>query len=137
MEMPAAEQPQHSPSPERSDWGRALALVVIVALCAGFVSGSCTGLVTWDEAARAVAGYLAAASLARVPFYWARRGGRGRSHGRRGVARAAVPAPAGALSELRSHIRHSHCHLRSCRRMGFYANANGLVMTENRLTEPG
>ena len=61
METPAAEQPQHSPSPGRSHWGRVLALVVIVALCAGFVSGSCTGLVTCGEAAMAVVGYLAAA----------------------------------------------------------------------------
>ena len=68
METPAAEQPQDSPSPGRSDWGRTLALAAIVALCAGFVSGSCTGVVTWDEAAMAVPGYLAAAFLARAPF---------------------------------------------------------------------
>ena len=68
MEMPDAEQPQHSPSPGRSDWGRAFALAIIVALCAGFVSGSRTGLVTWGEAAVAVAGYLAAAFPAWAPF---------------------------------------------------------------------
>ena len=98
MEMPAAEQPQHSPSPGRGDWGRVLALVVIVALCAGVVSGSCAGLVTWGEAAMAVAGYPAAAFLARVPFLL----GQARSPWLRPrAAPGAVPAPGGALSGLR------------------------------------
>ena len=102
MEMPAAEQPQHSPSPGRSDWGRALALVVIVALCAGFVSGSCTGLVTWDEAAMAVAGYLAAAFPAWALFLiWPGAVAAAAATVGSGRRALAVLAPAGALSELR------------------------------------
>ena len=102
METPAAEQPQDSPSPGRSDWGRTLALVVIVALCAGFVSGSCTGLATWDEAAMAVAGYLAAAFPAWAPFLiWPGAVAVAAATVGAGRRALAVPAPAGALSELR------------------------------------
>ena len=92
--MPAAEQPKHSPSPGRGDWGRALALVVIVALCAGFVSGSCTGLVTWDGAVTAVAGASAAGValvVASVLFFLLK-------PNRRGIWRFAIICVAGYLA---------------------------------------
>ena len=47
-------------SPGRRTWGRTLAIAVIVALCAGVVSGSCTGVIIDDVAVMAVAGASAA-----------------------------------------------------------------------------
>ena len=94
LEMPAAEQPQDSPSPGRSDWGRTLALAVIVALCAGLVSGSCTGLVTWwDEAAIVAAGISAGVALvvASVLFFLLK-------PNRRGIWRFAIICVAGYLA---------------------------------------
>ena len=100
--MPAAEQPQDSPSLGRRTWGRTLALAAIVALCAGVVSGSCAGFVTWDEAARVVAGYLAAAFPAWAPFLiWPGAVAVAAATVGAGRRALAVPAPAGALSELR------------------------------------
>ena len=93
--MPAAEQPQHSPSLGRRTWGRTLALAVIVALCAGFVSGSCTGLVTWDwdEAAMVAAGGYAGVALvvASVLFFLLK-------PNRRGIWRFAIICVAGYLA---------------------------------------
>ena len=133
--MPAVEQPPHSPSPRRRAWGRTLALAAIVALCAGVVSGSCAGLVTWGEAAMVAAGYPAAAFLARVPFLlgqarspWLRpRAARVRQFRRRGAHYrnyALISGIAIAISAVAVL-------------WGFYANANGLVMTESGQTRAG
>ena len=95
LEMQAAEQSQDSPSPGRSDWGRTLALAAIVTLCAGLVSGSCTGLVTWDwdEAAMVAAGGYAGVALvvASVLFFLLK-------PNRRGIWRFAIICVAGYLA---------------------------------------
>ena len=138
METPAAEQPQDSPSPGRSDRGRTLALAAIVALCAGVVSGSFAGLVTWDEAATVAAGYLAAAFLAWPRFLFDRaRSPWPQPWAARGCARGSSGA-GGRIIGITALISGIAIAISAVAVVwGFYANANGLVMMENRLTEQG
>ena len=84
----------------------------------------------------AVAGYLAAAFLAWPPFL---------------IWPGAVAVAAATVGAARGQFRRRRVHYRNCALIsgiaiaisavavvwGFYANANGLVMMENRLPEPG